>query len=169
MLECVKDDDAIKMSDEKTMREVMKDADAWSLEVGLAVAIAMRDVGDALARFIAPESLEGFKDADVEEMDDVPTRGCVETILGGSACVFDRKTRSVRLGDRVEACRRCVEETLTSSSTRSEEDAERSTRLRPRREAIRLVVDRAVLVAVGVRRLRLCTRRRGRRTRTQRR
>jgi hypothetical protein len=128
LLECVKDDDAVKMSDEKTMREVMKDADAWSLEVGLAVAIAMRDVGDALARFIAPESLEGFKDADVEEMDDVPTRGCVETILGGSACVFDRKTRSVRLGDRVEACRRCVEETLTSSSTRSEEDAERGRR-----------------------------------------
>ena len=128
LLECVKDDDAVKMSDEKTMREVMKDADAWSLEVGLAVAIAMRDVGDALARFIAPESLEGFKDADVEELDDVPTRGCVETILGGSACVFDRKTRSVRLGDRVEACRRCVEETLTSSSTRSEEDTERGRR-----------------------------------------
>lgn len=124
LLECVaeKDADASVIRDAKAMRVVMTDAETWIPNVGLAVSIAMRDVGDALARFVAPESLEGLKDADVEETGGVPvpTPSCVETILGGWVRVIfgDGETQSVRLNDRVEACRRCVEET----SMRNEED-----------------------------------------------
>lgn len=116
-------DDASVIRDANAMRVVMKDAEAWIPNVGLAVAIAVRDVGDALARFVAPESLEGLKDVDVEETEGVATPPSrVETILGGSVrVVFDGETHSVRLSDRVEACRRCVEE--TSSSRNEEEDA----------------------------------------------
>ena len=119
LLECVEQDDdydANGIHDANAMRVVMKDADAWIPNVGLAVTIAMRDVGDALARFVAPESLEGLKD------EETPTR--VETILGGSVRVdFDGETHSVRLSDRVEACRQCVAE--TSIRNDEEDTAER--------------------------------------------
>lgn len=126
LLECVvvEKDDAVVIRDAKAMRVVMKDAETWIPNVGLAVSIAMRDVGDALARFVAPESLEVLKDADVEETGGVPvpTPSCVETILGGWVRVIfgDGEPQSVRLSDRVEACRRCVEET---SMRNEEEDA----------------------------------------------
>lgn len=113
------DDDAVGIHGANAMRVVMKEAEMWIPNVGLAVSIAMRDVGNALARYVAPESLEGLKD---EENVSVPTR--VETILGGSVRVdFDGETHSVRLSDRVEACRRCVAE--TSIRNDEEDTAER--------------------------------------------